>query len=184
MIYWGPGLLAVVWFGTTIPPPLVSNLSLFLSSFCVSPVEPTDGRGGREGGGGGAKSYNDEKAWPSVNLSILSDARESNASSPHDCFYSGLLCIYRIRMHYLFLLIRAFLFNDKAVKLCYILCEKSLKSPWIPGLLINGFRLWIICGSIVGSDSLLDFCMKKNITIQNRCGSILKRSPDPQSTYI
>jgi hypothetical protein len=32
----------------------------------VSPVELTDGRGG-EGGEGGAKSYDDKKAWASIN---------------------------------------------------------------------------------------------------------------------
>jgi hypothetical protein len=38
----------------------------------VSPVELTDARGEGGRGGRGAKSYNREKAWPSVNNSILS----------------------------------------------------------------------------------------------------------------
>jgi hypothetical protein len=42
-------------------------VSLYLSS-CVSPVELTDGRGGR----GGTKLYDREKVWPSINNSILS----------------------------------------------------------------------------------------------------------------
>ncbi len=41
----------------------------FSQSSCVSPVELTDGRGG----GRGTKSYDLEKAWPSINYSILSD---------------------------------------------------------------------------------------------------------------
>jgi hypothetical protein len=45
-------------------------------STCVLPVELTDGReGGRLGGGRGAKSYDREKAWSSINHSILSDLR-------------------------------------------------------------------------------------------------------------
>jgi hypothetical protein len=39
-------------------------------SSCVSPVELTDGRGGR--GERGAKSYDSEKAWSSINHTILS----------------------------------------------------------------------------------------------------------------
>jgi hypothetical protein len=38
----------------------------------VSPVE------GEEGGGRGAKSYDHENAWPSINYSILSDAAVHN----------------------------------------------------------------------------------------------------------
>jgi hypothetical protein len=37
----------------------------------VSPVELTDGRGGA-GGRRGVKSYNCERAWPSINNSVLS----------------------------------------------------------------------------------------------------------------
>jgi hypothetical protein len=52
MIYRGPCFFAVVWFGSTptplppAPPSPVSSFPLFLSSFCVSPVQLTDGRGG------------------------------------------------------------------------------------------------------------------------------------------
>jgi hypothetical protein len=68
MIY-GPGFLAVLWFGSSpIPSPsLVSNLSFFLtipvcrrSSILTGKVV------------GGAESYDREKAWPSINHSILS----------------------------------------------------------------------------------------------------------------
>jgi hypothetical protein len=64
MIYRGPGFLAVVLFGSSPCTPFVVSLS---QSSCVSPVELTNGRGGR-----GAKTYDDEKAWPSINHSILS----------------------------------------------------------------------------------------------------------------
>jgi hypothetical protein len=49
-----------------LPSP-VSKLSLHLSL----PVELTEGRGW-EGGGRGAKSYDHEEAWLSINYSILS----------------------------------------------------------------------------------------------------------------
>ncbi len=50
------------------PPPSFLSFSIFL---CVAaPVEITDGREG--GRGGGAKSQDDEKAWSSINQSILS----------------------------------------------------------------------------------------------------------------
>ena len=47
------------------PPLLPSPLS---QSFCVLPVVLTDERGG---GWGGAKSYDAEKAWSSINHSTL-----------------------------------------------------------------------------------------------------------------
>jgi hypothetical protein len=47
-----------------LPPSCQPVVSLSQSSF-VSPVELTDGRGGRWGGG--AKTYNREKAWSSMN---------------------------------------------------------------------------------------------------------------------
>ncbi len=55
------------------PPSPISKLSLFLSqSFCMSPVELTLWGGG--GGGHGAKSNDREKAWSSINHSMLSEA--------------------------------------------------------------------------------------------------------------
>jgi hypothetical protein len=39
----------------------------------MTPVELTDGRGGRAGGGEGAKSYDCEKHWSSINNSVLSE---------------------------------------------------------------------------------------------------------------
>ncbi len=79
MIYRGPGFIAVVWFGSSPNPspsrprpPSVSCLVSLSQSSCISPVELTDGRGGR--GGGGAKSNDDEKAWSPINHSIFSAA--------------------------------------------------------------------------------------------------------------
>jgi hypothetical protein len=55
------------------PPPTLScqQVVSVSQSSCVSPVELTDGIGGEEGGGG-AKTYDGEKAWSSINHSILS----------------------------------------------------------------------------------------------------------------
>ncbi len=50
-------------------PSHVSTVSLSQSS-CVSPVELSDGRGG--GGSGRSQSYDRQKAWSSINHSILS----------------------------------------------------------------------------------------------------------------
>jgi hypothetical protein len=50
-------------------PPPISKLSLFLSlPVLFRWFDLTDGRGGR--GRGGAKSYDDEKAWSSINNSL------------------------------------------------------------------------------------------------------------------
>ncbi len=72
LIYRGPGFLAVAWFGSTSTPPPSPPPQQLVSPFqsSQSPVELTDGRGG--GGGRGAKSNDIEKAWPSINHSILS----------------------------------------------------------------------------------------------------------------
>ncbi len=61
----------MIWLPPNPLPPFSRKkiLSLF-QPFCVSPVELTDERGGRVWGG--AKSYNDEKAWLSISHSILS----------------------------------------------------------------------------------------------------------------
>ncbi len=71
MIYRGPSFLAVVWIGSTpAPSPLSRQLIGRLSkSSCVSLVQLTDGR---RGGGRGAESYDRQKAWTSINRSILS----------------------------------------------------------------------------------------------------------------
>jgi hypothetical protein len=50
----------------------VASLS---QSFCVTPVELTDGRGGEGGGGSGAELYDCKKAWPSINRSMFSGPR-------------------------------------------------------------------------------------------------------------
>jgi hypothetical protein len=66
MIYREPGFLTVVWFG---PPPLPLASCLSFSLF-----QSIAGRAcwRERGGGGGAKSYDGEKAWSSINHSILS----------------------------------------------------------------------------------------------------------------
>jgi hypothetical protein len=53
------------------PPPPLSPVSEFIlsQSSCVSPIELAD----EKGGGGEAKSYDDKKAWSSINHSILSE---------------------------------------------------------------------------------------------------------------
>jgi hypothetical protein len=54
-------------------PPPPSPFSKFLSlKFLVSPAELTGGGGGGERVGDGAKSYDGEKSWSSINHSILS----------------------------------------------------------------------------------------------------------------
>ncbi len=70
MIYRWPGFLAVVRFSLSPTPPPLSRhqvVSVFSVFLCVA------GRAyWRERGGGGPESYNDEKAWSSINHSILS----------------------------------------------------------------------------------------------------------------
>ncbi len=65
MIYRGPGFIAVIWFGFFPTPYTLSRQQVvYLShSSCVSPVEG-EGRGE-------AKSYDGEKAWSSINHSLL-----------------------------------------------------------------------------------------------------------------
>ncbi len=77
MIYRGPGS-----FDLAPRPPSPVSLS---QSSCVSPVELTDGRVGEKG----AKAYDGEKAWTSINHSLLSverDQREVKRSVGHDIF--------------------------------------------------------------------------------------------------
>jgi hypothetical protein len=71
MMYGGPGFLGVVWFASSptscLPLPSAASclpISVFL---CVA------GRTYRRGRGGGARSYDDEKAWSCINHSILSE---------------------------------------------------------------------------------------------------------------
>jgi hypothetical protein len=57
----------------SLPHPFpISKASLFFQSSCVSPVELTD-RGVR-----GAKSYDREKAWHSINYSLFSAVQYNN----------------------------------------------------------------------------------------------------------
>ena len=48
-------------------PPLPRQIVFLPKPSCASPVELTDGRGRGIGGWRGTKSYDREKAWPSVN---------------------------------------------------------------------------------------------------------------------
>ncbi len=57
-------------------PSLVSKLSLFLSLPVCRQVEIADW--GRGGGGRGAQFYDREKAWPSINHSMLSDVTSNH----------------------------------------------------------------------------------------------------------
>jgi hypothetical protein len=71
MIYRGPGFLAFVWFGFPQPLPLPAASCLSFSVFlCIARRAYWQENG--EGGSGGAKSYDGEKAWPSLNHLILS----------------------------------------------------------------------------------------------------------------
>ncbi len=74
MIYRGPGFFAVVRFGDLAPPPPlspVSKLSLFLN-LPVNRRSSLPKGGWEEGVGGAAESYGGEKAWFSINHSLLS----------------------------------------------------------------------------------------------------------------
>jgi hypothetical protein len=77
MICRGPGFLAVVWFGSSPTSPFL--LPSVISTGGAQKEwerETTAGvKGGR--GGGGAKSYDDEKAWSSINHPIRSVSRVS-----------------------------------------------------------------------------------------------------------
>ncbi len=67
------------------PPSREQVVSLSQSS-CVPPVEFTEGPSrvrGRERGGWGAKSYDGEKAWPSINHSLLSALSNMVPSNAH-----------------------------------------------------------------------------------------------------
>jgi hypothetical protein len=89
------------------PPPLpspVSNSSLFLS---LREVELTGGRGGR--GGRGPESDDREKAWPSINHSILSNetllgphaARVSTEFRRHgipSVFFTSVYSVFRTEL--------------------------------------------------------------------------------------
>ncbi len=72
MIYRGPGLLALVWFGSTPThfPPLLSATCLSFSVFLCVGSRAYWGRWGG-GGGHGAESYDRKKAWTSINHSCL-----------------------------------------------------------------------------------------------------------------
>jgi hypothetical protein len=82
--YWmlcrGPARLSCgLWLGSELPYiPLPHQQLVSLSqSSCVSPVELTDGRGGR-GWARGVESYDRKKAWASINHSIFSGQQRNN----------------------------------------------------------------------------------------------------------
>ncbi len=56
----------MIWLLSHPLPPFRKNVVSLSQSSCVSPVQLIDGRGA-----GGAKSYDDEKAWSSLNRLIL-----------------------------------------------------------------------------------------------------------------
>jgi hypothetical protein len=57
----------MVWLLLHPHPAHLPSVGISLSqSSGVSPVELTDGRGGRVGGGRSKKAYDDEKAWSSI----------------------------------------------------------------------------------------------------------------------
>ncbi len=60
------------------PPPSHQQVVSLYQSSCVSRVELSDGRGG----GGGAKSYNCEEVWSSINYSILSGVGNTQPPTP------------------------------------------------------------------------------------------------------
>ncbi len=70
MIHRGPGCLAVVWFGSSphALPPLPSEICFYFSVFLWV-------AGRAYWRWGGTKSYGGEKAWSSINHSILSALR-------------------------------------------------------------------------------------------------------------
>ncbi len=76
--YWmvdrGLGFVVIVWFGSycrpSTPPPLLAVNCLSFSVSCMSPDHLLTGEEGK-GCGGEAKSYGGEKAWSSINRSIL-----------------------------------------------------------------------------------------------------------------
>ncbi len=68
MIYRGPGFLAGRMIRLLSPTPF--KLSLFIS---LRFYRLSEEGGGATGDGEGAQSYDSEKAWPSINHSIISD---------------------------------------------------------------------------------------------------------------
>ncbi len=81
--YWMvPGFLAIVWFGSSPTPSLPSKSSTGDTQEDWKRETTADGRWG---GGRGAKSYDGEKAWSSINNSILyvqrSESPEPSTSS-------------------------------------------------------------------------------------------------------
>jgi hypothetical protein len=70
MNYRGPDILTVVRFGSSPAPSPPLTIDSLSQSSCVSPSSLLKGEGGR--GRRGAKANDNEKAWPSINHSILS----------------------------------------------------------------------------------------------------------------
>ncbi len=72
MIYRWPGLLAFIWFVSSLAPSPVSLVDRRVATHRKNEKgrQLADRRGG-EGGGGKAKSHDRKKAWPSINYSIF-----------------------------------------------------------------------------------------------------------------
>ncbi len=101
MNFWGPGFLAVILFcfwPIFLPPFPVRKLSLFLSlPVCHRWSLLSEEAGG--GGEGGAKSYDREKAWSSINHPILSgkNVRYSFLDLNHFCSFTYCVhCTYTV----------------------------------------------------------------------------------------
>jgi hypothetical protein len=99
-------LLSYVSAPGPLPSPLFRQQVVSLSqSSSVSPVELSDGREG--GRGRGAKSYDREKAWPSINHSIHSacvSPASRNQISSHKSQLSIFERLYIQITHYTFLI--------------------------------------------------------------------------------
>ncbi len=88
MIYRGPGFLAVVYdwlLPQHLTPYPVSKLDQRHTGRLTKKVNLMTGEGG--GSGGGAKSYDCEKTWSSINYSILSGILACHWSLPLTAYY-------------------------------------------------------------------------------------------------
>jgi hypothetical protein len=72
MFYRGPGFLAVVQYDLAHPQPPTPLPIAKKGCISFSVFPRVAGRAYLREGGGGAKSYDDEKAWSSINHSIYS----------------------------------------------------------------------------------------------------------------
>ncbi len=131
MIY-GPGFLAVVWFGSSpTPSPLASCLSFPVFLFVA-------GRAYLRGGGGGAKSYAGEKAWSSIHHSTLSGYK----SGPGRKCATDICSKHKQRS-----------LSHLPSSGCY--SGYSTASMWYSGMILMSARLWMTCSCITSFACLL-----------------------------